>query len=525
MSEWDDMPPLEDEEPIPNPHNPPTNTHARFSSLNGFDNSDDDDDDSDAMWEEMEEEEENTVTRTKCVFCDEYKDNVPLSINHMRDGHGFDLPAFVCRWGMDQMDFIKFVNYMRRENPSPETVLKIDEMTWDNEYYMKPVLEDDVLLMFDVEEIASAIVGRVVGEDKSLQATCEELREIIDKQRETMQRMFQAVTANSVVENKSIRTVSDMRPEEDEGYFNSYAHFDIHHEMLSDKVRTESYRDAILRNSPLLHGMRVLDLGCGTGILSMFSAKAGAYVTGVDMSDVIYQAMDIVKENQLEDVITLKRGRIEDIEIEDKFDFIVSEWMGYFLLFEGMLDSVIYARDNYLIEGGFLLPNRCSMYITGMEDLEAYNKYIAFWDDVYGFKMSCMRSAVIKEATTEVVKEECIITSEDKIMNFDLMKITSNDTEFTSSFFLIAKRDGQLTAFVGYFDIYFELPHPVSFSTGPLSTPTHWKQTIFYLPEPRNVELGETIQGVISVRRKRREVRSLDVMIKFEDKKYYYMVE
>lgn len=29
------------------------------------------------------------------------------------------------------------------------------------------------------------------------------------------------------------RTVGDMRPEEDEGYFYSYAHFDIHHEMLS----------------------------------------------------------------------------------------------------------------------------------------------------------------------------------------------------------------------------------------------------------------------------------------------------
>ena len=29
------------------------------------------------------------------------------------------------------------------------------------------------------------------------------------------------------------RTVADRRPEEDEGYFSSYAHFDIHHEMLS----------------------------------------------------------------------------------------------------------------------------------------------------------------------------------------------------------------------------------------------------------------------------------------------------
>lgn len=40
----------------------------------------------------------------------------------------------------------------------------------------------------------------------------------------------------------------------------------------------------------------VLDVGCGTGILSMFAAKAGAkHVIGIDQSDIIYQAMDIVK--------------------------------------------------------------------------------------------------------------------------------------------------------------------------------------------------------------------------------------
>ena len=40
----------------------------------------------------------------------------------------------------------------------------------------------------------------------------------------------------------------------------------------------------------------VLDIGCGTGILSMFAAKAGAkHVIGIDQSEIIYQAMDIVR--------------------------------------------------------------------------------------------------------------------------------------------------------------------------------------------------------------------------------------
>ena len=61
-------------------------------------------------------------------------------------------------------------------------------------------------------------------------------------------------------------------------------------------MRTESYRNAILNNDEFFKNKVVLDIGCGTGILSMFAAKAGAKkVVGVEMSDIIYQAIDIVR--------------------------------------------------------------------------------------------------------------------------------------------------------------------------------------------------------------------------------------
>lgn len=66
--------------------------------------------------------------------------------------------------------------------------------------------------------------------------------------------------------------------------------------FIQDKIRTESYRDAILGNVNILNGKTVLDVGCGTGILSMFAAKAKAkMVYGIDQSDVIYKAMEIVR--------------------------------------------------------------------------------------------------------------------------------------------------------------------------------------------------------------------------------------
>ena len=66
---------------------------------------------------------------------------------------------------------------------------------------------------------------------------------------------------------------STIKASEDGGYAGSYAHFSIHHEMLSDSARTEAYRNAIYNNLHQMKDTNVLDLGCGTGILSMFCAK------------------------------------------------------------------------------------------------------------------------------------------------------------------------------------------------------------------------------------------------------------
>ena len=142
------------------------------------------------------------------------------------------------------------------------------------------------------------------------------------------------------------------------------------------------------RNPSQIKGQTVLDLGCGTGILSMFCAKAGAAkVLGVDMSEIIHSTRDIVRENGLDDRISLIKGRLEDVSLEgEKFDILVSEWMGYFLLYEGMLDSVISARDKYLKPGGLILPNACTMFLFAISDEDRYDKTIDYWKDVYGFK-------------------------------------------------------------------------------------------------------------------------------------------
>ena len=121
--------------------------------------------------------------------------------------------------------------------------------------------------------------------------------------------------------------------------------------MLKDSVRTLSYRNAIYQNSHIFANKVVLDVGCGTGILAMFCVKAGAkHVIGVDMSNIIDHAKKIVALNGMGDKITLLKGKMEEVTLPfPKVDIIVSEWMGYFLLYESMLDTVLWARDRYLV--------------------------------------------------------------------------------------------------------------------------------------------------------------------------------
>lgn len=71
----------------------------------------------------------------------------------------------------------------------------------------------------------------------------------------------------------------------------------------------------------------------------------------------------------MQNKIDVIKSRIESHELPiDKVDIIVSEWMGYFLLFEGMLDSLIYSRERYLKPGGIILPDACNLYICGAND-------------------------------------------------------------------------------------------------------------------------------------------------------------
>ncbi|KTW30325.1 hypothetical protein T552_00798 [Pneumocystis carinii B80] len=301
-------------------------------------------------------------------------------------------------------------------------------------------------------------------------------------------------------------------------YYDSYSHHGIHEEMLKDEVRTLSYRDAIYQNKHLFQDKIVLDVGCGTGILSLFAANAGAkLVIGIDMSDIIDKAEEIVKINGFSDRIHLIKGRMENITLPvDKVDIIVSEWMGYFLFYESMLETVLLARDLYLKEGGLMFPSKASMFIAGIEDAEYKEEKIGFWNNVYGFNFTPIQKLAMKEPLVDTVELRAVVTDPYHLLTLDLYTTKKEDLSFTKKWELKARKKDYIHAIIAWFDIEFHSSgKPVRFSTGPHARYTHWKQTIFYLNHTIDIDEGQTIQGAITSLQNEKNYRDLDIVIEY----------
>ncbi|KAL1081139.1 hypothetical protein V6Z11_D09G044000 [Gossypium hirsutum] len=221
-------------------------------------------------------------------------------------------------------------------------------------------------------------------------------------------------------------------------YFDSYSHFGIHEEMLKDVVRTKTYQNVIYRNKFLFQNKVVLDMGAGTGILSLFCAKAGAaHVYAVECSHMADMAKQIVETNGLPDAI---------------------------------------------------------------EDAEYKDDKIEFWNNVYGFDMSSIKKQAMMEPLVDTVDQKQIVTNCHLLKTMDISMMVPGDASFTAPFKLIAERDDYIHAFVAYFDVSFTKCHKLmGFSTGPRSRPTHWKQTVLYLEDVLTICEGETIIGSMTV--------------------------
>lgn len=298
----------------------------------------------------------------------------------------------------------------------------------------------------------------------------------------------------------------DDDPWQDEEYYGSYKTLKLHLEMLSDQPRTETYRNVILQNSSALKGKRILDLGCGTGIISFFCAKLAQpdSVYAVEASDIAEQTRKLAEENGLLGTVKVIRQRAEELKLPSKVDVLVSEWMGTCLVFEFMLESVLLSRDLWLEEGGIMWPSTASIHMVPCSAEKEYSGKVLFWDSTYGLDFKMLKPMAIKEFLSKP-KPDYMLNPEDCLsepftllhLNMKTLKIEELE-RMSGPFAFHVKRDGMLHGFTTWFSVQFqniENQGHVELNTGPFSPLTHWKHTLFMLDEPIQIHRGDRIEG------------------------------
>jgi len=340
---------------------------------------------------------------------------------------------------------------------------------------------------------------------------------------ETLNKKSQSIvdSADTRSADEVVGKISPEKMTSKDYYFDSYAHFGIHEEMLKDEVRTLTYRNSIYHNKHLFRGKVVLDVGCGTGVLSMFAAKAGAAkVIGIECSSICDYAKKIVQANKLDHIVTLIKGKVEEVELPvEKVDIILSEWMGYCLFYESMLNTVLYARDKWLAPNGMIFPDQATLYITAIEDRQYKDDKINWWDNVHGFDMSCIRDVAISEPLVDVVEPKQLVTGSCVVKEINLYTVQEGDLDFTNGFNLSVTRSDYIQALVTYFSVEFTKCHKrTGFTTAPEMPYTHWKQTVFYLKDYITAKKGEEISGTFTMKPNSKNKRDLDIAIDVEFK-------
>lgn len=310
-----------------------------------------------------------------------------------------------------------------------------------------------------------------------------------------------------------------------EYYFLRYGDLELQRRMVSDRWRTDAFAAAL--REAVRPGDVVLDVGTGTGILAMLAARAGARkVYGIDASEVAQTAANLVEANGLGERVEILRGPAQELELEEKADLVVSEWLGHFGFVENMLDDVLVARDRNLAPEGRMLPAEIDLKLAPLDD-----PYLYFRDGpgawrrpVHGLDLSSLEALELRQGRASQMRVDAsgLLAPGATFRRLDLARATSESPYGPAELRFQVERDGVLSGFVGWFDA--RLSSSVVLGTGPADPETHWSQTWFPFA-PRPVRAGEVLEVHVDVQRDRDEARHLAVDLSLADAGQRFVVE
>ena len=279
-----------------------------------------------------------------------------------------------------------------------------------------------------------------------------------------------------------------------DNYLKPYGDIELQRRMVSDRPRTNAFAAAI--REVVQAGDVVLDVGTGTGILAMFAAKAGARkVYAIDATDISEIAADLIKVNGLSDQVQVLHGRAGELQLDEKVDVIISEWLGNAVFVEGMAHAVLDARDHNLAPTGRMLPSKVRVLIAPLDDPLLYNaEGPGFWRErIHDLDFSSLQEVELSQGRTMQIRVEPagLLAPGQALLEIDLLTVTAEDLWSECDLEFVSLRDGVLNGFCVWFEA--ELAPSVLLDTGPDSPETHWSQTYMSF-SPRPVRAGERME-------------------------------
>lgn len=156
-----------------------------------------------------------------------------------------------------------------------------------------------------------------------------------------------------------------------------------------------------------------------------------------------------------------------------------------------MLNTVLYAQD-VVAPNGLIFSGPATLNMTALEDWQYKDYKIHWWENVYGFDMSCMKYLAFKEPLVDVVDPKQLVINTFLMKEMDIYTAKVEDFTFTPPCCLQVKQHNYVHALVAYINIEFTHCHKrTGFSPSPETPYMHWKQTVLYMEDYLMVKTGE----------------------------------
>ncbi|XP_068634284.1 protein arginine N-methyltransferase 7 [Aristolochia californica] len=296
-------------------------------------------------------------------------------------------------------------------------------------------------------------------------------------------------------------------------------------DMLNDSRRNKVFHEAI--NKTITKPCHVLDIGAGTGLLSMMAARAMESNTSLKCSSsggmvsacesylpMVKLMRKVLRLNGMEKKVRLFHKRSDElrvgVDLPSRADVLVSEILDSELLGEGLIPTLQHAHDELLSENPLVIPCRATIYGQLVQ-----SSYLQSLHDLHGCEAHASDGIQLTPSSLETVISvkrqqyamHCDSISDDlrllsepfKVFEFDFSKRpeSQGETEFQIKTIV----DGTVNAVISWWVLQLDHEGKLFYSTAPrwinahssgLDVQTdssgdsnwcdHWKQCVWFIP-------------------------------------------